>query len=338
MADVLFPPWIWASQATWSTVANTSVAKSIFTGASRTLARTGDHFKVGLTINDQSDNQTPARTVLRLLTTRLRGQANRLYYFDRAYLPRGVFPAQELIQHNTFDAGLTGMIGYGAGVLSVADRVLRVTRSNNTSNAGFETNVSVKGSASYILRVFSPAIVNPLGGHNLSMTADLSTGFSAVPTGGVQYYSLTFSLGAGFFNGDIRIYDIPNANTSTGDSFDISWMSLTQCALLNGASQIGTTLDLRALPPSVSGLLLPGDMVQVGAELNMVTASLDSSSSGNGYLQVYRPFRSILSDGEAVVIGNPIGRFIATQNVNSWVDDPASVSQFTLEFEEALDQ
>lgn len=114
--------------------------------------------------------------------------------------------------------------------------------------------------------------------------------------------------------------------------------SQTTTTATTGTSQTANKLYVKGLPVSTTGLLLPGDWVQIGSELNMVVAPLNSNAAGLGYLQLYRPPRSAPADNDPVIVNTPMGRFIATSNEGGWDDSPGLFSNFEREFEESLDQ
>lgn len=113
-------------------------------------------------------------------------------------------------------------------------------------------------------------------------------------------------------------------------------------SLTAASSQTGQGLYVKGLPLSTAGLLLPGDVVQIGLEINMTTAQLDSDGAGLGYLQVYRPPRTAPNDDDPLVVTRPTGRFMLTANDQSlgnphYQDTPGVFTDYTFEIEEALD-
>lgn len=106
----------------------------------------------------------------------------------------------------------------------------------------------------------------------------------------------------------------------------------------SGETQNGGALYVKGLPASTSGLVLPGDQVEVigarGSELKIVTASLDSDASGLGYLQFEPPMRSSPTDNAAVIFQQPMGRFIFVGEAPEWSTGPGIISSASAEFEE----
>jgi len=108
-------------------------------------------------------------------------------------------------------------------------------------------------------------------------------------------------------------------------------------AAVAATAQTGPNLYVKGLPASTSGLLLPGDLDQVGNQLQKVVASLDSDAAGLGYLQMHRSLRTAPADNDPVIVNNPMGRFVAVNAESGWDDMPGKFSNFQFDFEEALD-
>lgn len=98
----------------------------------------------------------------------------------------------------------------------------------------------------------------------------------------------------------------------------------------SGTSQTGSGLYVKGLPASTNGLLLPGDYVQIGSQLEMVTASLDSDAAGLGYLQLSRPQRTAPADNAPVIVHQPMGRFLFADSDVNWSLRPGLFSDFTI--------
>lgn len=113
----------------------------------------------------------------------------------------------------------------------------------------------------------------------------------------------------------------------------------TTTAATTGTAQTGNRIHLKGLPVSTNGLLLPGDEVEVitsyGSELKLVTASLNSDAAGLGYLQFNPPLRGAPADNAAVVIHEPMGRFVFTGDIVGWEHEPGIVTRASAEFEES---
>lgn len=111
----------------------------------------------------------------------------------------------------------------------------------------------------------------------------------------------------------------------------------TATTVTTGIAQSGASLRLKGLPASTNGLLLPGDRVQSGYQLNTVTQPLNSDSSGIGFLQCATAWRTAPADSAPIIVNNPMGRFMLTGNESGWSDSPGVTSDFEFVMEESLD-
>lgn len=89
-------------------------------------------------------------------------------------------------------------------------------------------------------------------------------------------------------------------------------LTQTTTTASSGASQTGTGLHLKGIPASSSGLLLPGDWIEINGELKQVTAALNSDASGIGYLQFEPALVRSPSDNDPVAITDPMGKFLVS--------------------------
>jgi hypothetical protein len=83
-----------------------------------------------------------------------------------------------------------------------------------------------------------------------------------------------------------------------------------------------TAIPLKGLPNSMTGALLPGDYVQLGAAatatLHKVLLQVNSNGSGEGTAEVWPAVRRAVVTDEAVVYTNPVGRFRLNSNSQDW--------------------
>ena len=92
--------------------------------------------------------------------------------------------------------------------------------------------------------------------------------------------------------------------------------------LVNGASQVGGTLNIDGCTASQTGWIKAGDYIQLGsagsATLHKVLADADSNGSGQVALDIWPYIRTAPSDNATVVVTNTIGRFRLANDEQNW--------------------
>lgn len=110
---------------------------------------------------------------------------------------------------------------------------------------------------------------------------------------------------------------------------------LTTSSATTGTAQTGTTLYVKGLPASTSGILLAGDPFQIGGQRNIATASLDSDAAGLGVLQCAVPVRSV-ADNEPIIINTPMCKMMLAGDSLGWDTGPGQFSQFSIDLIEDI--
>lgn len=100
--------------------------------------------------------------------------------------------------------------------------------------------------------------------------------------------------------------------------------------------QTGLSLALKGLPASTSGLLLPGDWIECGGQLNQIVAPLDSDAAGMGFAQLMRPPRNSPADDEPFIVHKPMGKFMLSSNSAAWTENPGPFSEASIELVEDI--
>ena len=107
--------------------------------------------------------------------------------------------------------------------------------------------------------------------------------------------------------------------------------------LVNGANQIGSTLVTDGWPVSTNGVLAVGDYFQIGVELKLVTASVNSDSGGNATIQFTPPIRTSPADNASVITVKPSCIMKLQDNQQSrWPMQPGRIYALSIAVEEAL--
>lgn len=331
MTDLLIPPWLRVSSRRVDAVSNTASAESIFTGSSQTVQRSGARIRYALSIANASNRATDAElaawSTLRFSAC---GQANRFWYSPNGYVKRGSFPAAELLTNNDFRAGATGWTASSASdtpIYTVADAVARLKRTGTAAGYKIEQSVTVVNGATYACRALFGT--GSESSSTFAARVDTTAGTSITGSGyaiGVKTVSSTTAIASPW---------APNSGTN-GRHFELHWVSLSRCALISGGSQTGVSLVIDALPVSTNGLLLHGDLVQIGKQLCPVAAPLNSDAAGVGYLQLAYPLRVAPADNDPVIINTPMGYFKLTDNTGGYDELPGGFSNHEFVIEESI--
>ena len=228
MTDYIFPPHARISAEQLTVISNAAAARSIFTGATRTTSRAGGRLRFGISTSNAGDREEYSnKAALQAIIGRLDGQTHRLLFTDPGYVRRGSFPASELLLNNTFASGTTswGVNGSNA-VLSVSDRVMRVTRSSSSANPQMSQQLGVTQFVPYVFRSMqavgrgSPTL---FGFSENGTVLDQSSGPGMVT-------AVSVAQGVTLRNG---VYDSASTGNA-GDYFECPYTSLSRCALVDG--------------------------------------------------------------------------------------------------------
>lgn len=110
--------------------------------------------------------------------------------------------------------------------------------------------------------------------------------------------------------------------------------------VVNGASQTGTTLDIRGGTDGVTGWIKAGDFFSFNSELKICTADANTSSAspggGTATISFSPRIRTSPSDGDSILTTAPTGVFMLASPTQTWSYRPGDFSDFTLEFLEDI--
>lgn len=301
---------------------------SPFTGTTRTYSRPGGELRqMTLSLPPLTAAKAAA---LRGLLAKLRGGVHRVWCRDHSYVKRGSFPATELIQNNVFSNGTTGWSAT-YGTITAADGILRLTVASHSATQypqAFQ-NVTLVSGVAYAFRSFYQNVVgSQTFGPFFYYGASASTNYTT--TLGMRTLAAVADGTAGLV---LLVFD---DDAATADSFESPYTSVARCALIAGASQASSVLNIDQLPISTAGLLLEGDQVQIGEELLTVAAPLNSDSGGAGKLFLHRPVRSSPADNAPVIIHEPMGLFLLAESENGWENIPGRFTNASVTLVEAV--
>lgn len=109
----------------------------------------------------------------------------------------------------------------------------------------------------------------------------------------------------------------PNCPTARGSA-----STTPGTPVVNGAGQIGESLNIDGLPINTTGYLLPGDYIQLGsgatATLHKVLTQVNSNASGEASLDLWPKIRTARADNATVTVANCKGNFRLSENIQQW--------------------
>lgn len=303
--ELVFPNLFPASEDfTLSDDATSFYQSSFGQGLVQRVSRAGPRWALSVKFEKLSGAE---RNLLISFLSAIRGKSKSFYYYPKHTTYRGSFPATEVIP-NTEIQTTTGWTASGELSLYADVNRLRLTRTavtanqyatttqitGLTNNAAYlirGTQIKGKGNANWALRFGSSA-----GNNNYFETGQIQTSGHAKASG-------TISGTTGYFS----IYDYITGRAAN-DYQIYAGLSASRCIRVNGSSQTGYALNVKNLPTSSTGLLLPGDVVSVFTnqwELKRITQSLNSDGSGNGYMQFESELRATPADSAPIAVHAP---------------------------------
>lgn len=231
MSDIFFPADLVPTSMLFGVDDFTAVDESATTGAMQSSTLFGTrrwHLRMDFAV------LTGSRLArFEALVAALRGRQNRVWV-SPSRAARGSFPDLEMLSNNTFENGTTGWIAFGPqGVISAQDRTLRTKRTLPGNYLGCEQVPTISLSIPYSLRGMYSVINGPILPH-LQMAS--AGNFVDLAFGG-NYASLPF-IPNGLSTPYVVIYDALPTGGIAGDYFDVPWMSLSRCALVDNGSNL----------------------------------------------------------------------------------------------------
>lgn len=103
----------------------------------------------------------------------------------------------------------------------------------------------------------------------------------------------------------------------------------TGTPLVDGAAQTGAVLNTKGWTTGVTGILLAGDMIQIGNFMYMVLADTNSNGSGLAAVDVWPNLRASPADGAAIIISNTKTRWRLDKNSVMWRTDSLHLTSLT---------
>jgi hypothetical protein len=106
--------------------------------------------------------------------------------------------------------------------------------------------------------------------------------------------------------------------------------------LVSGPAQTGRVLATRGWTASKTGLLLPGDYIQIGVRLHMVLSSINSDVSGYASIPIWPQIRESQADGAPINTTNAQGLFALATNDRKFTSSEVKTWGITLNAVEAI--
>lgn len=110
--------------------------------------------------------------------------------------------------------------------------------------------------------------------------------------------------------------------------------------LVDGASQTGTTLNIKGLDPNKTGVFLPGDYFQLGTgvstRLYKNLEQVDADGTGLATMLIWPNLRESPADSEALITTSPKGTFRLSGGEMPWTTNVLSHYAFRFAFREAF--
>lgn len=110
--------------------------------------------------------------------------------------------------------------------------------------------------------------------------------------------------------------------------------------VVNGASQVGSSLTIDGCSTSITGWIKAGDYIQLGAAstatLHKVLQDVNTDASGQASLDLWPSIRTAPADGATVITSNCVGRFRLNSGQQEWSVDNALIYGITFAAIEAI--
>jgi len=319
----------------WKVIDNAGMFGSPFVGASRVYGRPG--VRMGCSMFFTNQNRVDRHRLLGFLAA-VNGRYSSVWIPDFGTNLRGSFPASELLSNVNFtpSGGTTGWTSTNAElVLSADSGRMRMSRTAVAANRHAYAQATVpsgvamlfragmlagRGALTYALRIGSTTTGNEMAGSS-TFTAAGYQQISGITTATTAYANVQDNV-AGRAADNFTVLEQP---------------SLSRCALVNGASQVGSALWIDQLPASTLGLLLAGDVVAVYTtrwEVKRLVMNLNSNGSGQGQLVFEPALSSAPADNAPVAIYQPRAKFMLTTDTTQIDNKPGQFSDIQLDFVE----
>jgi hypothetical protein len=109
---------------------------------------------------------------------------------------------------------------------------------------------------------------------------------------------------------------------------------------VNGANQIGNSINIDGASPNETAFLKAGDYVQIGTGLSSrllkVLADVSTNSLGQATIDVWPRIRTAPADNSSLFVENTVGLFRLASGIASWQIDETSTYGITFDCVEVI--
>ena len=339
--SVIKMPAITPQSTTWTYRSNSASFVSATSGTMQTVARPGGRWSVSLKYPTLTGTN---RKNMQSFLAAVDGQANRFYLYDHSYSIGGSATAPELMTNGDFSNGVTGWTSTNASdvAITASSGGMRATNLTVTARTIYSSAITVENAKPY-------AVVYHFTQDKVTV-ATTRVGVGTTTTGqelletthanGVDgRFVKTFT--ASGTTAYVNFYSFGGASSPLqnfpDEFYTVHSVSVSRCLLVNGASQTGSSLNIDGAEASTNALLKPGDMVEIGNRVHMVTADLDTNASGEGLLQFKPALSTSPSDNDPVLLYRPSIKAVLSSRDAGWSTRPGTLSDFSFEAMEIIE-
>ena len=303
---------------------NTQTHFSQFTGIAQTVENVGAVWMFNLNYAGLEDYQI--EPILSAIT-RLRGMAGRLlcYNFARPETTGNLDTSNKIANYNF----LLGGSGWSEvnGTFSYYGNKAKLTR--GVSDAALLQILTLDPGKTYSLSVSFTSGSYELAKINVGTTSGGSD-LGLLNITSMGRHDLVFTASA-----TTHITVKTNGGTS-GDFLFATDVVCARCAQTDGASQVGSVIDVDGLDINDDEAIRPLDFVKIGSELKRVVEVVHTDGTGQAKLIIEPPMFSAVADNSAVILNRPHGKFILNTNVIGQSIEAPVISSTSVQLTEDL--
>ena len=282
MTELIWPPSLRVSSAEWGLIGNAGESRSPLNGVSQTIDRSGDRWRVTLTVENASNRASIAeRRIAESFLASIRNKNNRVWITPPGDSLTGSFPAAELFTNADFSNGTTGWSAQQC-TLSVTDRVMRLTAARTSTAAiGISQSPTVTQYRPLVARGFYGPRTR--SGLTLGIYSNGAGNYATDRQGlqAVSWVPLSTSAGATY----PIVYDGGWNVSITGDWIDTPFVSLANCALVDNGGNYMLQSDAAQTTWAATNVTVSANAHTAPDGTSTADGLIEDSSTGFHFLQ-----------------------------------------------------